>query len=73
MLFHAGVVNESPAEFDAINFVVNNKHNLNSTSIVLKNFNVSGKRDLYKQGKISQKEQNLLWLNFCFYTYIAEN
>lgn len=60
-LLHTGVVNEYPAEFDAINFVVNNTNSLNSASIVLKTFNVSEKRNLYKQGKTSQKAHRLVY------------
>ena len=51
--FHTGVINEYPLEYDALDLVVNNVYSLNNAQIVLQKFNVSAKKNLYKQGKKS--------------------
>ena len=46
----AGVINEYPAELDAVNFAVSNTFSLSNISIILKNFNISD-IDQFNQGK----------------------
>ena len=46
-----GVINESPEEYEAVNFSVNKEFVFSNDSIILKTFNLSEDMDLFDKGE----------------------
>ena len=46
-----GVINESPEEYEAVNFSVNKEFVFSNVSIILKTFNLSEDMDLFDKGE----------------------